>query len=336
MATTEELISDPRWLPHQFDAGRGALAFAQISREGLAREAFLDDRMRGSVTDAASAALDDLKSRITPRQRPAFIFHTAFCCSTLMARALDHPGASLALKEPNVLMDLANAYRVAGDKGAQAETVILDLLARPHIGNERVLIKPTNTANNLVDHLPRYGSRAVLLYGDLRGFLVSVIKKGEACRAFVRKQYNIFALDPVGVGSIPQRQALGFTDLQIAAFVWRHQMELFTRALQSDTPDRLRSLDFRKLLSAPAATLSAAADHLDLAIPSNAIHAAASGPIFKTDSKFQDQSYDAAARGKDEAAIAAQWDAELSAIEGWAMGLKLATDISPDLPKPLV
>ena len=249
-------------------------------------------------------------------------------------------GSSLALKEPDILMGLSNAYRMAKNGPARQEVdrardLILQLLARPHQGNERAVIKLTNTANNLAPIIAASGARIILLYGDLKGFLVSVLKKGEACKAFVRKQYTIFALDSEGVSAIPERQALGLTDLQIAALVWRHQMEMFARLLSAPGSDNLRSLDFRQLLERPAETLIAANKHLALGADDSAIEATAAGPVFQKNAKFDDQDYDAGAREKDEAELIARHSEELAMIEGWAMKLKFATDLPRILPSPL-
>lgn len=340
-AAPDTLVADPAWFPHAVDMERRVVEFARIDRAGLAREAFLDARMAGSVSGAAAAPLEALSSLIEANApKPAFIFHSAFCCSTLMARALDAPGDCLSLKEPDILMGLANAYRMARNPAARAEVdkardLILALLARPHQASERVLIKPTNTANNLAPICAAGRARILFLYGDLKSFLVSVLKKGEACKAFVRKQYTIFALDPDGVGAIPERQALGFTDLQIAALVWRHQMELFTRLLSAPGEDNVRSLDFRRLLDKPAETLIGANHHMALKIDEKTLAAAAAGPVFQKNSKFDDQQYDAGARAQDEAELVARHSEELDMIENWAMQLKLATDIQPTMPKPL-
>ena len=175
----------------------------------------------------------------------------------------------------------------------------------------------------------------ILLYGDLKGFLVSVLKKGEACKAFVRKQYTIFALDPDGVSGIPERQALGLTDLQIAALVWRHQMELFARILSAPHNDNLRSLDYRQLLDRPAETLLAANTHLGLGADDTAIKTAATGPVFQKNAKFGDQDYDAGTRAQDEADLVARHSEELAMIENWALQLKLSTDLPAKMPLPL-
>lgn len=337
----ETLVADPAWFPHALDMERRSIEFAQIDRAGLAREAFLDARMAGSVKATATALINDLTPFIGGlSNQPAFIFHTAFCCSTLMARALDIPGQSLAIKEPDILMGLANAYRMAKTDPArreidQARGLILRLLARPHQGAEQAVIKPTNTANNLAPMMAASDARIILLYNDLKGFLVSVLKKGEACKAFVRKQYTIFALDPEGVSSIPERQALGLTDLQIAALVWRHQMELFARLLSAPGNNNLRSLDFRRLLDRPAATLMAANTHLTLGADDDAIESAATGPVFQKNAKFDDQHYDAGARAKDEADLVARHSEELAMIENWALSLKLTADLPREMPSPL-
>jgi hypothetical protein len=338
----ETLAADATWFPNALDMSAGAMQFAKIDRVGLSREAFLDERMAGSVTAYAQAPLSALiKAPIKDRPKAAFIFHTAFCCSTLLARALDAPGTSLALKEPNILMGLANAYRMAkgNDAGRSVDTaadLILKLLARPLEGDERIVVKPTNTANNLVPKIAASGAPAILLYSDLKGFLVSVLKKGEACKAFIRKQYVIFALDEEGVGAIPERQALGFTDLQIAALVWRQQMEMFSRLLGEHGNDNLRSLDFRILLDKTAETLVAANKHLGLGIPDGVLQKTANGPVFQKNSKFEDQQYDAGVRAKDEAELLARHGQEIDMIEQWAMNLKLKNEIPAAMPRPLL
>ncbi|WP_375205627.1 hypothetical protein [Hyphococcus sp.] len=330
------LARDPSWFPHLLDANRGMVTLARIDRDGLSGEPFLDQRMEKSVTGSMTAPFGALASAAAKERPPSFIFHTAFCCSTLLAKALDSNGAVLALKEPNILMDAANVLRMAENRNAAEKTVAqaVNLLARPHAPGEQNLIKPTNTANNIAPLIAASGAPVILLYGDLRGFLLSVLKKGEACKAFTRKQYTIFALDKEGVAAIPERQALGFTDLQIAALVWRHQMELFTRILSSGAPN-IRSLYFRDLLKDPEGVLKAAALHLQLGL-SDDVLAENVKSVFSRNSKFADQEYTPEERSRDETSLEEAHRAELDLIEGWARQLKLAVDLGERLPNPLL
>ncbi len=338
----EQLTGDPAWLPDRLDMTGARISFAHMSRQSIAREAFLDERKNESVTKNAIATLQSLEPFVeATTSAPAFIFHTAFCCSTLLARALDVPGKTLALKEPSILRDVSDAHRMIQSNAEragveQAYDIALSLISRPHHAEERTVIKPTNTANNLAPIVARSGARVLILYGDLKGFLVSVLKKGEVCKEFVRKQYNIFALENEGVGAIPERQALGFTDLQIAALVWRHQMELFANLLAAPAANNLRSLDFRRLLENPKATLAAVNAHLKLGLSEEEIAAVVNGPVFSTNAKFGDQAYDSESRARDEQALLSQHNEALTMIERWATRVKLAHDVPDTLPRSLM
>lgn len=319
------------------------MTFARIDRDSLSREAFLDQRMSGSIEGTQSARLQDVVAAFSGRQTdaPVFVFHSAFCCSTLLARALDRPGVALSLKEPDVLMGLANALRVdeslLGSKGRTDALVraVFSLLARRFSPDECILIKPTNAANNLLPYAALTGARIVLLYGGLRDFLVSVLKKGEACKSFVRQQYNIFALDPEGLAAIPQRQAVAFTDLQAAAVVWRHQMEMFQRSLVSGPRDQVVSLDFQTLLGEPGRTLKTVARHLELGHADAELEAVATGEIFSRNSKFADQAYSADRRNHDVSLVEERYGETLDLIEQWAGQLSLGENLQLPLPRGL-
>ncbi|MEE2566625.1 hypothetical protein [Hyphobacterium marinum] len=344
MTKLDDLLADPGWFPEAMDTGRDTLRFARVSRDGLAKTPFLDQRMAPVISDRrdvrlseALAAWDADKARKV--RMPAFLFHSAFCCSTLLAKALDAPGACLALKEPDILMHLANALRVDEAlkrdpaRAKRLSAFIFGLLGRQFAKGERVLVKPTNSGNNLITPVREAGAPALLLYGDLRSFLISVIKKGEPCKGFMRLQYNIFSLDPGGLGAIPHRQAMGFTDLQVAALVWRHQMEAFAGALERDRD--LASLDFTALLDRPEAVLTAVSRHLKLRHGSARIAAAATGPVFRENSKDAGEAYDPERRERDAAALEATHKDTLDLIEPWAAKLTLSRPASLPLPHPL-
>jgi len=318
----------------------GTLCFNRIDRDSLSREAFLDQRMAGSVTARETASLSDVIAAVSSEVKPtpAFIFHSAFCCSTLLAKALDLPGTAISLKEPEVLMGLANAHRV--DKQVRQSSIrakalvhtIFILLARQFTPTVRVLIKPTNSANNLLPDAIATGAQVLLLYGDLRSFLVSVLKKGEACKSFVRQQYNIFALDAKGLAGIPARQAISFTDLQAAAVVWRHQMELFQRTLEATAHGQVLSLDFKTLMDAPGPVLQAVARHLGLPHNAATLDLTVQGSVFQTNAKFADQAYDVNQRNRDVQTIEMRYGETLDMIETWAKQVNLGTNIQMPLP----
>jgi hypothetical protein len=333
------LLEDSEWFPTGLSQDYRTVLFGRTTRDALANEAFLDQRMSDAVTDVQQHPVDAINATqdLAAYEPPAFIFHSAFCCSTLLARALDIPGQCLSLKEPDVLMGAANALRMQEDAAANTALVrsITGLLSRRFDAAESILIKPTNSANNLLPHMADLGSKVLILYGDLRSFLVSVLKKGEACKSFVRTQYNIFALDDPGVATIPARQAMTFTDLQVAALVWRHQLESFQRELLARPDSNIASLDFRSLVEHPAATLEAVARHLGLSHERSQLDDIANGPVFSRNAKFGDEAYDAGQRARDEASVAEQHAEALDQVEQWAQSLSLGTAFDLPLAKPL-
>jgi hypothetical protein len=339
LAHLPELLDDPAWFPAALDTRAATISFARISRDALSREAFLDQRMDGSVTGRETVSLADIVAAVADQQHkpPAFIFHSAFCCSTLLASALDVPDSVLALKEPNILMDLANALRVdveARQSHKHAEALVqavFALLATSSANNEAILIKPTNAANNLLPYAIKSGAPVLLLYGSLRSFLVSVLKKGEACKSFVRGQYNIFALDTEGLAAIPQRKAVAFTDLQAAALVWRHQLELFQRTLAASEREQTVSLDFKRLTATPVPVLKAVTRHLNLPHNNAELESIANGPVFRHNAKFTGQVFNPEQADQDVRTIEQQYGETLDLIENWANQINLGTN----LPTPL-
>ncbi len=338
-----DLIADASWLPHRLDMGRRVVSFGRFEREALSRASFLDYRIEAAAQAWADASIDDLlaaSSSVRPA-KPAFLFHTSYCCSTLLSRALDRPGSVLALKEPEIVMGLSNAYRMAQHQAAQDEihklrNLLLALIARPHVGDECVLVKPTNAANNLVPLFAALDIPIILLYGDLRGFLTSVIKKGDPCKTLIRQIYRVYAMDNIGVSAIPQRDALALTDLQIAALVWRHQIELFNAVLSTPRNTTVRPLDFHTLLQRPAETLNAASDHLKLAHDVDYCRTVAEGALFRTDAKDESRTYDATQRAQEERALMGQHADALDLIEGWAFKLSLWNTTTKRLPSALI
>jgi hypothetical protein len=216
---------------------------------------------------------------------PHFIVHSAFCCSTLLARALDAPGAAMALKEPqilNELADVARAQRLPPDVLVTVE----GLLARPFGAGERVIIKPSNTVNLLAIPLMEHeaGSRALFLYAPLERFLRSIADKGMWGRIWARRLFTVLRGDMSADFGLSDGERFELTDLQLSALAWLMQ-HAQGAALAARFPDRVRTLDSETFLASRAETLYAVARHFDLAITQEQARAIAQGPVFATHSK---------------------------------------------------
>ncbi|MEO0423757.1 MAG: hypothetical protein AAF184_15575 [Pseudomonadota bacterium] len=314
--------------PLLLDAGRGEIGFMPTTREALSEAPFLDGRFATPSAVSARQPIAALSAAVDDLALPPVILHTAFCCSTLLASALDHPGKVLALKEPDILMQLANLPRVhqpiRDDRQAFANLtqLVLRLLARRFAPEEQVILKPTNATANLLPTLTAFDAPVVLLYADLRAFLVSVIKKGEAGRWFVRHLMNIFRLDGSPMEQWRERERMLLTDLQVATLVWWHQIDNYLGALGAGGRAPLATLSAAAFLADPLSALKEVNAFARLGLSDETLTAAANGPAFHRHSKFADLEYDSAQREEERAQIEAQHGEAISLTLAWSSKLR--------------
>jgi hypothetical protein len=282
-ALAAQVRADPRWLQHAVDPASGMLAFLQTPCARLSQTACLADLGGEGGYEGAQLPLAALGTLTSPGNAPVtFIFHTAFCRSTLLVRALEQPGISTGLSEPGIIAGLAGA----GASGQAAIGPVAGLLARPWGTGEAVFIKPTNHANMLAPALMRAlpQARAVLMTNLLPSFLAAVVRKGMMGRRWGRQLYlELMAYAGMDLGMDGREQFL-MTDLQATALAW-FLNQRFLAALASNFGDRVRVLDGDAFGRDPAATLAAVYAFAGKAVSPEQIAAIANGTVFARDAK---------------------------------------------------
>ncbi len=330
-----QIVRDPAWLAHRYDPGHDAVHFVEVPRAVHRTSTFLTDEylpagqvpavVRRAEAMAAGPAAGPLH----------FIFHSAFCCSTVLARAFDIDGVAMGLKEPTVLNDLTGWRHRGGDRGKIAAVLdnMLTLLARPFAPGEAVIVKPSNVTNGftLAALAMRPAACAVLLYAPLEVYLKSIAKKGMTGRLWVRdlivKQLREGMID-LGFAS---EDYLGMTDLQAAAVGWLAQQALFA-SLVGRFPDRVRTLDSETLLAQPEAAIGALAELYGLRVDAAVV---AAGPAFTRHSKF-DTAFGAAARMAEYDTAAQAHGDEIAKVIVWAAAVAANAGVAIALPGPLL
>jgi hypothetical protein len=330
-------LADPAWLPHRvLDEGR-LLQFVKLSRDELRALSFLNKlnvgeslpRIEIPVTVTMEESSEDSASC-------HYIFHSAFCCSTLMARALDIEAVAITLKEPQAFMDLVRMMPQAGPPDHQrlALEVVVRLMQRPRVPGEKVIIKPANPANPLIEQMLALspGSRALLMYAPLEDFLLAVARGRRLSWA-----RNIGALyrDHLEFGTKRTRDLVLLTDFEMAAFLWLQQQAQFARLLR-DLPERLASLRSDLFLEQPTGAVSGTAELFGLALPQGQAAAITSGPLFQSHSKRPGEKFDESSRKREEALVKMAYGPEIQQALEWAGSVAEDAGVPFELPGSII
>jgi len=332
-----ELIRDPAWLAHRYDPGQDRIHLRRVARATYDVAFLTDEYLPASEEVAAPRSALGVGTLGPVRQH--FIFHSAYCCSTLLARALDRPGVALAMKEPVILNDMVG-WRRRGEPGPDPAIVLRDilaLLARPFAPGEKVIVKPSTVANGIAAAMMtlRGDANALLLHAPLRTYLASIASKGLDGRLWVRTML-LGMLDDhmVDLGFSP-RDYIGQTDLQVAAVGWLAHQKLFADLVARFGNARVRTLDSEALLAAPEASLSRLNEFFALGLDQPTIATIAGGDIFRRHAKF-DTAFDSDARRALHDDAARHHADEIEKVAIWTQAVAQSAGVRLSLDAPLL
>ncbi len=179
-------LASPDWLLAGIDTAHDRFQFARVSRKTYRDSAFLDHRIQPRPEELRSVSGEDV-DRVLAECDPSpagWVFHTAFCCSTLLAQCLEVGDRTLVLREPVVLSRLAAESRTPADTaGEEVRRRVLRLVERTY-GDEIVIVKPSNYANALlhemlVDGPGATGPRRCVLLGSSLNAVVAAEEAGR-------------------------------------------------------------------------------------------------------------------------------------------------------------
>ena len=268
LAAIEQINHSPDLFPTRIDYDAGQVLLAKMSPRWYRESSFLEpNRIKGHCTVLAS--LDWLTGNPAPARWSAtsLIFHTAFCGSTLMTRAVESLYHCMSLREPEPLSSLLDYTRERGypdpaEDGAtrSAYSTLFGLLSRSYHPEQGVLIKTSDKANALMPTLVNWrGATPVLfMYTPLSEFLAGCLRSAGR-RQWIRERYLLmrpYAEELLGFGEevVVADDAIG----EMAALYWCYNLTLFYQAHEVAS-GHLYSLDFNAFLADPMNTLQATA-----------------------------------------------------------------------------
>lgn len=305
-ALVDDLINDPNFLAYKFNFDTETISFLPIKGSEIRQVTSLDRRdfdagrefveaPLADLVDLASSSHEDLRAR-----PPRFIFHTAFCSSTFLSRCLDAEGVSVGIREPQLLLDAANAKRLQWrSRTTKLEfrhmpALALKLLQKHASATETLLIKPINSVNNIIPELLQItgSGKSLMLYTDARNFALSTLRKREGGKQTVRSMFDLLRCDFPHLAGLQLTHTIHMTDLRVIMTLWRLQLEQAEQALQQFAPsNRMASLYGEELIRNPQQSIEAANRFLELGISVEQIQTIVNSGETAVDAKNRDEQF---------------------------------------------
>jgi len=335
--TLQDLAADPSLFLYEIDGD--AAIFQAMTREAFHQSIFLDGRIRRDDRPRVRVPLEPLLQGLPevsqPDRRIGWIFHVAQCGSTLLARALDHVGRSLVLREPAALRRLGVMAGgdgvVARERLAATLRMICAMLGKRWGADTPVIVKanvPVNFIAREVMALDPHGP-AIVLYFPLESYVAAILRT----EGHVRWTEGVFdemrlAASPFAAGQAPDSPATK------AAALWFAQMKAYERIL-AEFP-AARSLEAGTFFAESAATVAAAAALFGVPMEPGEAEDIAAGELFHSYSKNPALDYDPEVREAREAEARRRLAGPIAEAVGWAQQARARHGLADRLGKPLV
>jgi hypothetical protein len=327
--TVPALLFDPSFLVFDFAPQQGLTKFLVVEEATLALSPFIDIRFEPLAQGqfwVRTSELFALEGRHDiARPQPAFIFHHAFVCSTLLARCLNQIDAFFSLKEPWIFRRLADVKRardaaVPGDRWRETFTKYTRLLCRNFRSGKTPVIKATNVANNLLaDVLEFLPERPVLyLYSDLESFLISNLRKTDDTKQKIPALAQSFLRDGDFARRFPQMSDPSqLTFVQACGLIWLVNLYDFMGTMGRLKGAAVRSLDVRDFLDDLPGTLEALSRFFGHTPDAAEIGRMTDPAVLESNAKDPSSPYSPAQRRADLTEIGRRYSRELAQVQAW-------------------
>lgn len=310
-------FSNAKWFPVDVHVPRDQYSFLLIDHDVLEQSTFLDTRISAELDRALQVPAAEIEVDGNLNPQVSWLFHTSFCCSTLLARLLHVPPHQVVLKEPLVLRRLADArYSRWPIDGFIKPTV--SLLARPWDPSGAVVVKPTHAALNIGAELMAADavSRGVILTSSLQDFLVSNLKKPPETLSKIPALIERALRASEFASRLSAASLRPPTLIAAAGLQWAAQRELCAGMISQVGPQRLKAVDASRLLDDVGLVTSRCAKWLGSSIPEAVLQARVS-EVSGRNSKAVDHQYGAAQRSAEMRFIEGKFSTELLEARRW-------------------
>lgn len=329
MTDSSTYLNDRNWLPHRLDVVADRVQFIHLPDEARKKLTFMASFQADSPDQTVWISGDDLRA-FEPDMVPChYIFHTAFCRSTLLVRAMDELPDCAGYSEPQIFNDFA--VSLSHQNCQSLLQPVFRLFARSGGDLGMTVIKPSNHANQtlplVMQHMPE--TKAVMMTSGLGAFLRSVAKKGMEGRIWARRlNQEISSYAELDLG-FSYDEKMRLTDMQVTALTWLLHQRHFAMILRTPFRDRFRTLDSALFNDRKTESFRAIAEHFDLDLKDDEIDRLVSGPVFSSHAK-QGGDYEETMAEQAKKASSPIIEEEIGYVEKW--GEHIAGQLELEIP----
>lgn len=320
-------LSDCRIL-HRIDLVGNQLTYLPTTIEKLRDASFLDGRSTFWTAPPQRASLDSALAQTRVPTAARYIFHGSFCGSMLLTRLLEACTTALIVREPQCLVDIADARSARGrlttcddDLRTVSDFAAASLTSLGEPGRP-VVIKPSNWVNNLVPALcSAAGARPLFITMERRAFLRGVFRGGRERLVFTARVAAHLAATVSGGGVLVSAAIAAPDPLQqvarLAALAHRLQERIFASEMAAGAWDSRHCIDFSTIVAEPGLAVERAAATLGLATDGDDIRRKVA-MIVEKDAKRPGTAFSGQQRANDDGAVDAAHGDLIAAATSWA------------------
>ena len=324
MSILEDLFVSPELYPLKVDFQRRSVTFVRMTRsayESCLFASFAAARRLG--TEVCEVRLDDvlLAAANTPHtvKRTHYILHSAYCCSTLLARYFELAPSCFVLREPPLLAQLATIEPASREEWHETLDLSIKLLTRTFGGDDLVVIKTHVPCNIIGNQLLEQNNQATLtfLMTSMRSFLLGVLKLDTRCQR-VRLWNRIVRRAAARCSSLADIDPEQLDNAKAAAYWW-----MTTRFLQSELRSgaaraRVSVMDGEQLAQSPRETLPPVMNSCGLSLDEDTLQHMLEHPFIQQHSKRPARVYDASEHHQEMAELQDRFGREVNGAIEWA------------------
>ena len=249
------VIDSPDLFPARVNLFDDKAWFVKMSPMTYRESVFLDPaRIKGTcLIETNLEWLGEVCEKIHWQPTP-YIFHTAFCGSTLMTQVLETAFNCLSLREPELLSSMLvfNRSKAAEENKSFWFDSLQRLLSRRFMPDQPVIIKANDYANPVMLDLMNWEPEipVLFMYTPLSEFVAGCLKADNR-RDWIKQRYESVKPFVATVFNLKNNSDIDEADYgQLAAVYWSYNLAMYLQIADNHTATA-KSLDFNDMLANP-------------------------------------------------------------------------------------